>query len=185
MTLRQFEFKTESIETGILAYFDADQLAGARKIVADRLNELGKQGWDVVQLEFGSPRISEAGVLLRREIVAERPAPRRLQRKRSRGWKKPENGVSVCRPGRFGNPFATAEAFRNWIMYGEIATTQLLKPYRDVTLTWEARKASLRLHMMKILTGLPMLTGHDLYCWCDAKDDCHGDTLLKLANPKR
>lgn len=31
--------------------------------------------------------------------------PRRIQRKRSKGWRMPENTVYVGRPGRFGNPF--------------------------------------------------------------------------------
>lgn len=31
--------------------------------------------------------------------------PRRVQRKRVKGWRMPENTVSVCRPGPWGNPF--------------------------------------------------------------------------------
>jgi hypothetical protein len=34
--------------------------------------------------------------------------PIRIQRKRSAGWKMPPNTISVCRPGKWGNPF-TAE----------------------------------------------------------------------------
>lgn len=32
--------------------------------------------------------------------------PQRVQRLRQRGWRMPENTVSVCRPGKWGNPFA-------------------------------------------------------------------------------
>lgn len=31
--------------------------------------------------------------------------PNRIQRRRTRGWKMPENTISVCRPGKWGNPF--------------------------------------------------------------------------------
>ena len=33
-----------------------------------------------------------------------------------------------------------------------------------------------------LLAALPELRGKDLACWC-APDACHGDVLLKLANP--
>jgi hypothetical protein len=31
--------------------------------------------------------------------------PRRIQRKRTKGWKMPPNTVNVTRPGKYGNPF--------------------------------------------------------------------------------
>ena len=31
--------------------------------------------------------------------------PKRIQRKRTKGWRKPENTVNVCRPSKWGNPF--------------------------------------------------------------------------------
>jgi len=31
--------------------------------------------------------------------------PKRIQRKRTKGWKMPPNTISVTRPGRFGNKF--------------------------------------------------------------------------------
>lgn len=31
--------------------------------------------------------------------------PKRIQRKRTRGWKMPPNTVCVTRPGRWGNPY--------------------------------------------------------------------------------
>ena len=37
--------------------------------------------------------------------------PERIQRKRTKGWKMPENTVSVCRPGKWGNPFRVGGHF--------------------------------------------------------------------------
>lgn len=31
--------------------------------------------------------------------------PKRIQRRRVKGWRKPEGTISVCRPSKYGNPF--------------------------------------------------------------------------------
>lgn len=50
--------------------------------------------------------------------------PRRVQRKRTKGWKLPRNTVCVSRPGIFGNPFGilhgqdreyVVRIFRQWL----------------------------------------------------------------------
>lgn len=44
--------------------------------------------------------------------------PKRIQRKRAKGWRMPPNAKSVTRPGPFGNPFTgdgAAERFRRWL----------------------------------------------------------------------
>ena len=55
--------------------------------------------------------------------------PKRIQRKRVKGWRMPDNTVSVTRPGRWGNPFpvsghrAAAESvalFRIALLNGEL-----------------------------------------------------------------
>jgi hypothetical protein len=35
--------------------------------------------------------------------------PIRIQRKRTKGWKMPENTIDCTRPGPWGNPFATSK----------------------------------------------------------------------------
>ncbi|KPC88365.1 hypothetical protein ADL27_40895, partial [Streptomyces sp. NRRL F-6602] len=41
-------------------------------------------------------------------------APIRIQRRRTKGWRKPDNAAIVTRPSRFGNPFTLAGA-REWL----------------------------------------------------------------------
>lgn len=36
--------------------------------------------------------------------------PKRIQRKRTKGWRMPEGAVSVCRPSIWGNPFTVQDA---------------------------------------------------------------------------
>ncbi len=114
--------------------------------------------------------------------------PRRVQLKRSKGWRMPDNTRSVARPGPFGNPFTVADAreagytgsetrlqifvvraFRNWLA-GDISGW--MGPEADA-----ARE--------RILSGLPELRGKNLACWCKPGEACHADVLLELANETR
>ncbi len=106
--------------------------------------------------------------------------PKRIQRKRTKGWKKPANCVCVTRPGTFGNPFETAKAFEMWIVYGEIAVTQLLdRSYFPWDIVQKNRLAARR---DKIRSRLEELRGKDLACYCGVDSECHADVLLRLAN---
>src|SRR6185369_5861865 len=60
------------------------------------------------------------------KVIRTGTMPERIQRKRIKGWKMPANTVSVCRPGRWGNPrrvgmyknYDAAEAvydYRRWL----------------------------------------------------------------------
>lgn len=88
--------------------------------------------------------------------------PIRIQRKRTKGWKMPENAVSVTRPGRWGNPYSVS-------MYG-----------RDRSI------ANFRRRMIGIKAIAPErfaeLRGKDLACWCALDQPCHADVLLEIAN---
>jgi|ERR1700733_5375379 len=95
--------------------------------------------------------------------------PKRIQRKRTKGWKMPPNTVYVGRPTKWGNPykllqFDSAEncidAFLQWL---------LACNHRSV-IDVDRVKAELR--------------GKDLACWCPPGQPCHADVLLEVANAK-
>ncbi|NYV73658.1 DUF4326 domain-containing protein [Streptomyces sp. UH6] len=107
--------------------------------------------------------------------------PRRIQRRRTKGWRKPDNCVIVSRPSRYGNPCkvglmremgyvdphaAAVGNFRIWL-YG----SRLDAPTDEADL-----------HRDRILDGLPSLRGKDLACTCRPDQACHADVLLRLAN---
>lgn len=113
--------------------------------------------------------------------------PHRIQRKRTKGFRLPINTVSVCRPGRFGNPFKLdecraagyqgtdleikrrcVEAFRAWLCD------------KDGWMNWQGDEAEMR--KAAILAGLESLRGKNLACFCKLEDPCHADILLELAN---
>jgi hypothetical protein len=89
----------------------------------------------------------------------------------------PENTVSVCRPGKWGNPFPVgAQGFvfedGSAVFYrGSGATPKIVVDlYRSRTAPKLRDKARAE------------LAGKDLACWCKPGDPCHADVLLELAN---
>ena len=89
--------------------------------------------------------------------------PKRIQRKRSKGWRMPDGAVYVGRPGVFGNPFDTAEEFRAWL---------------------DGRMNVFELEFVRnnLLSCLHELRGKHVACWCPLDCPCHADVLLEFAN---
>lgn len=98
--------------------------------------------------------------------MTEELKPVRVQLSRRRGWRMPENTVSVARPGRYGNPFrigdfgipAAADAvarFREWLDGRVVGPSQ---------------------------PDISSLRGKNLACWCRLDAPCHADVLLELVN---
>lgn len=93
--------------------------------------------------------------------------PTRIQRKRTAGWKMPENTVYVGRPGMWGNPFTGPDAAEKF----GLALYDLSQC-----------PAAAYERMKKIRDRLSDLTGKNLACWCKPGQPCHADALLELAN---
>lgn len=104
--------------------------------------------------------------------------PKRIQLRRTKGWRMPDNTVKVDRTTRWGNPFAVTEdrtrgeavgAFRTW-------------------LTVDGCDADMPETKLCILDSLDELRGKNLACWCPLEDaegrrvPCHADVLLEIAN---
>lgn len=83
--------------------------------------------------------------------------PERIQRSRKKGWRMPENTISVCRPGPWGNPFTWASSSP---VDPAVRFACEVLPLLDVT----------------------PLRGKNLACWCQVGRSCHGDVLLEAAN---
>jgi len=96
--------------------------------------------------------------------------PKRIQRKRTKGWRMPEGAVYVGRPTKWGNPFKAgcdakthakaAELFHEWLDDGEPNDTDRLA----------------------VLDNIHELRGKDLACFCPLHQPCHADVLIKMAN---
>lgn len=101
-----------------------------------------------------------------KELIFEKPI--RVQRKRTNGWKMPDNTVYVGRPGKWGNPFKVGmdgigtnqnavDAYKNWINHDISGIVTKIYAERD-------------------------LKGHNLACFCALDQPCHADVLLEIAN---
>ena len=132
-------------------------------------------------------------------------SPVRVQRKRTKGWRMPENTVYVGRPTIYGNPF---EAFKteccgfwdvrddNGVTYlvdhnathaeshlprwaKSYATRESVRLFHDDLTYWLGGRMS---HDPALAEAIHGLRGKDLACWCPLDKPCHADVLLELAN---
>ena len=96
----------------------------------------------------------------------------RIQRKRRKGYRLPDNAVCVGRESRWGNPFTSADSFRLWLESGTVSA-DLVEPTEPAVLSSRRRW---------IRENIASLQGRVLACWCAVGAECHGDVLLHLAN---
>lgn len=92
--------------------------------------------------------------------------PKRIQRKRTKGWRMPEDAVYVGRPTKWGNPFRLG----TYNSLGEIV--RQYREWLDVSLPGQEIKEAAKTE----------LRGRDLLCWCPLNRPCHADVLLEIAN---
>lgn len=90
--------------------------------------------------------------------------PQRIQRKRTKGWKMPENTVYVGRPTVWGNGFD----------HRELGHAQAVKQYR----AWLYQHMQAHTYMEGHVREL---RGKNLACWCPMTQPCHADVLLEIA----
>ncbi|WP_280320110.1 DUF4326 domain-containing protein [Nocardia wallacei] len=113
--------------------------------------------------------------------------PKRIQRKRTRGWTMPEGAVYVGRPSRWGNPIRIVpvrksgpfDLVRDGVGFVaqhtglESARLGATERFRDLVAFGIAPSVE------EIRAEL---AGKDLVCWCPLVSACHADVLLEIAN---
>lgn len=100
--------------------------------------------------------------------------PHRIQRKRTKGWRKPDNAIVITRPSKFGNPFPvkdfgrrrSVELFGLWFNDG----------WHDDMIGYVESKITAQ----KRESLLSELRGKVLCCWCKQGELCHGDVYLAV-----
>ena len=109
--------------------------------------------------------------------------PKRIQRKRSKGWRMPENTVYVGRPSRWGNWFPFYEFIQDG---GDLYSAR--EKVRDLfednleEMIGSGDCLPINGEDLTIEEWLAPLRGKDLACWCPLDHPCHADVLLRLAN---
>lgn len=119
----------------------------------------------------------------------------------------PENAIFVGRPSRWGNMWPIEkvryDVTRAWDWSGSTSVELWQALYRDLEERPScfqcgaepiARRVAVELFELVCQAfalrapgayeeWLAPLRGHDLACWCPLDQRCHGDVLLRLANP--
>ena len=133
--------------------------------------------------------------------------PIRVQRKRTKGYRLPPNTISVCRPGRFGNPFQLTDVYELAEQQGAKAGifnpeqihqlaqqlvvdrfAQLLADPYALPSDGSSVGEAIRQRFVWMRGNLILLKGKNLACFCSllAKEGkpnpCHADTLLLYSN---
>lgn len=99
--------------------------------------------------------------------------PKRIQRKRTKGWKMPKGAVYIGRPTKWGNPYKVGEEINAPILIeGMVVGTPEVA--RNLYSLWIGENGP--------PAELEELKGKDLACWCPLDQPCHADVLLELAN---
>lgn len=120
------------------------------------------------------------------------PTPRRIQRKRTKGWRMPPNTVCVTRPGKWGNKFAIGDYAMMGDPGGHSGPFQMSycitsKEYADSRYTHIKDAATAVEWFRRYLdkyprTDIAELRGKNLACFCPEGSPCHADVLLEIAN---
>lgn len=101
--------------------------------------------------------------------------PKRIQRRRSKGWRMPPNTVAVDRSTKWGNPFIVgkhgtrAECVRLF--------TLMLGGYICLTCGDPDEQEAYR---KMVIRDRGELKGKNLACWCPPGAPCHADVLLGI-----
>ena len=124
--------------------------------------------------------------------------PKRIQRKRTKGWRMPEGAVYVGRPSIWGNPYRV-EKVKKGVWFVTLGSDLRLTVFSRLGTEasgvavdrFRAMLASLARDGLRYPDNGAIraeLRGHDLACWCPLEDEdglrypCHADVLLEIAN---
>ena len=109
--------------------------------------------------------------------------PRRIQRRRTKGWRAPEGAIYVGRGTKWGNPWTVVQSHivdadgERQIHFEshEEALWEAVHWYAEAVANgWEGVPYAEEIRAK--------LAGHDLMCWCPLDQPCHADVLLEIAN---
>ena len=93
--------------------------------------------------------------------------PKRIQLKRTKGWKLPENTVVVSRPSKWGNPYKVGKKGPDG---------KIIENNQDAVFFYYSNVISRKEEIKRELKE------KNLACWCSLLDDCHASILLEIAN---
>jgi hypothetical protein len=105
--------------------------------------------------------------------------PRRIQLSRKKGWRMPDNTLSVARPGKWGNPFKIGISVSSGTRLDFVSKS--IRTRADAVEAFQNMLAFPERHYPSA-DEIATMRGKNLACWCPLGEPCHADVLLDLAN---
>lgn len=100
--------------------------------------------------------------------------PKRIQARRTAGWRLPEGAVYVGRPTIWGNPWKVGGR-----AHGALGPKEAVAEYERALTRGELKDR----RGVALIERIGELRGRTLACWCAPDQPCHADVLLRYANP--
>ncbi len=112
--------------------------------------------------------------------------PMRIQLRRRKGWRMPENTIKVDRTTKWGNPFKVWRSDEGWMVSNGSCHWPVPNQSAGMALAVEKFREALAKGLTReIYPGsvlLHELRGKNLACWCPPDSPCHADVLIEVAN---
>ena len=106
--------------------------------------------------------------------------PIRIQLRRTKGWRMPDNTVKVDRSTRWGNPFTPAAYWdAGYSGSNEVAISHCVTAFKALV---EGRYHWAHAIPQEPFPDITPLRGKNLACWCKPGSPCHADVLLEISN---
>ena len=110
--------------------------------------------------------------------------PKRIQLKRTKGWRLPKNTMVVSRPSIWGNPFSVVDVIEHYEGDKRAAQADCVRSFEQLidnvgSVEELGRNAY---YYLKAKVIRKALRGKNLACWCKPGEPCHADVLLRIAN---
>ena len=116
--------------------------------------------------------------------------PSRIQRRRTKGWRMPENTVYVGRGSKWGNPYRVVPQAKRGpfdMLVGDFfcgQSTGAESARRMAVKKYLSARENYHHNIPDDATIRAELAGKNLACWCPLDQPCHADVLLEIANSK-
>ncbi len=115
--------------------------------------------------------------------------PKRIQRQRVRGWRKPAGTICVTRGTMWGNPFIVRPDLPDgevvghyWRVVGERVGKFDFIAVPCAEIAVDSYREFMEASPDLVEKAKKNLRGKNLACWCAPGDPCHADVLLEIAN---
>lgn len=131
-----------------------------------------------------SSEITKASEIMARPTIH---IPKRIQRKRVKGWRMPDSTINCTRGSKYGNPFRVGERYSP----ADVFLPEWLRPKKDGLTAPLSVEDAIDLYKIALWRGELPYSAEEarrelrqyeyVACWCKEDARCHADVLIGVA----